>query len=58
MRELLATGLNECRALVETMVTAANAAEAKPALSEAVIAVLAMKPGNSSGPALAAAIRS
>jgi 2-dehydropantoate 2-reductase len=42
MRELLATGLNECRALIDTMVAAA--AKAKPPLPAAVKAVLAIKP--------------
>ena len=46
MRELLATGFNECRALIDNMVTAANG---KPALPKAVKAVLAMKPGNPAG---------
>lgn len=41
-RELLATGVNECRALVDTV--AAAAASAKPAVPAAVAAVLAMKP--------------
>jgi 2-dehydropantoate 2-reductase len=41
-RELLATGVNECRVLADAMVAAA--ADAKPALPAAVAAVLAMKP--------------
>ena len=41
-RELLATGLSECRTLADALVAAA--AEAKPALPAAVQAVLAMKP--------------
>jgi len=47
MRELLATGLNECRALIETMVAAA--AKAKPPLSAAAKALLAIKPTEESG---------
>jgi 2-dehydropantoate 2-reductase len=46
MRELLATGFNECRALIDTMVTAADG---KPALPKAVRAVLAMRPGDPAG---------
>ena len=42
MRELLATGLNECRALIDTMVAAA--AKAKPPLPAAAKALLAIKP--------------
>jgi 2-dehydropantoate 2-reductase len=42
MRENLATGLNECRALVDTMVAAA--AEATPPLPAAATALLAIKP--------------
>ena len=41
-RELLATGVNECRVLID--VVAAAAAEAKPSLPVAVAAILAMKP--------------
>ncbi len=41
-RELLATGLNESRALIDTM--AAAAAKLRPAVPNAVQAVLAMKP--------------
>ena len=41
-RELLSTGVNECRVLID--VVAAAAAEAKPALPVAVAAILAMKP--------------
>jgi 2-dehydropantoate 2-reductase len=43
MRELLATGFNECRALIDTMVAAADG---KPTLPKAARAVIAMKPGN------------
>jgi len=46
MRELLATGFDECRSLIDNMVTAANG---KPSLPKAVKAVLAMKPGNPAG---------
>src|SRR5215469_8952474 len=42
MRENLATGLNECRALIDTIVAAA--AKAKPPLPEAAKALLAIKP--------------
>lgn len=42
MRENLATGLNECRALIDTMVAAA--AKAKPPLPAAADALLAIKP--------------
>jgi 2-dehydropantoate 2-reductase len=42
MRENLATGLNECRALIDTMVAAA--AKAKPPLPAAAKALLAIKP--------------
>jgi len=44
MRENLATGLNECRALIDTMV-----AKAKPALPAAAKALLAIKPTEESG---------
>ena len=47
MRELLATGLNECRALIDTMV--AEAAKAKPPLPAAAKALLAIKPTEESG---------
>src|SRR5215813_4797408 len=47
MRELLATGLNECRALIDTMVAAA--AKAKPPLPAAAKALLAIKPTEESG---------
>ena len=47
MRENLATGLNECRALIDTMVAAA--AKAKPALPAAAKALLAIKPTEESG---------
>jgi len=46
MRELLATGLNECRALIDTMVSAASA---KPALQNAVSSVVAIKPAAADG---------
>jgi 2-dehydropantoate 2-reductase len=42
MRENLATGLNECRELIDTMVTAAG--KAKPPLPAAAKALLAIKP--------------
>ena len=42
MRENLATGLNECRALIDTMVAAA--AKAQPPLPAAAKALLAIKP--------------
>lgn len=42
MRELMATSLNECRALADKMVAASD--KAKPALPSAVQAVLKMKP--------------
>jgi len=48
MRENLATGLNESRALIDTMVAAA--AKAKPPLPAAAKALLAMKPTGESGP--------
>ena len=41
MRELLATGFNECRALIDAIV---EAADGKPALANDVRAVVAMKP--------------
>jgi len=44
---LLATGLRECRALIDAMAEAGNAA--KPALPKAVKAVLAMKPAEHVG---------
>jgi hypothetical protein len=47
MRELLATGLNECRALVDTM--AAAEAKAKPPLPASATALLAIKPTEESG---------
>ena len=47
MRELPATGLNECRALIDTMVAAA--AKAEPPLPDAVKALLAIKPTEESG---------
>ena len=47
MRELQATGLNECRALIDTMVAAA--AKAKPPLPAAAKALLAIKPTEESG---------
>jgi 2-dehydropantoate 2-reductase len=47
MRENLATGLNECRALIDTMVAAA--AKAKPPLPAAATALLAIKPTEESG---------
>ena len=47
MRELLATGLNECRALIDTMVAAV--AKAKPPLPAAAKALLAIKPTEESG---------
>src|SRR5215831_5013167 len=47
MRENLATGLNECRALIDTMVAAA--AKAKPPLPAAAKALLAIKPTEESG---------
>ena len=47
MRENLATGLNECRALIDTMVAAA--AKAKPPLPGAAKALLAIKPTEESG---------
>jgi hypothetical protein len=47
MRENLATGLNECRALIDTMVAAA--AKAKPPLPTAAKALLAIKPAEESG---------
>jgi 2-dehydropantoate 2-reductase len=47
MRENLATGLNECRALIDTMVAAA--AKAKPPLPAAANALLAIKPTDESG---------
>ena len=42
MRENLATGLTECRALIDTMVAAA--VKAKPPLPAAAKALLAIKP--------------
>jgi 2-dehydropantoate 2-reductase len=42
MRELLATGLNECRVLIDTMVAAA--AKAKPPVPAAAKTLLAIKP--------------
>lgn len=48
MRELLATGLTECRALIDTM--AAAAAKAKPPLPAAANALLAIRPTEESGP--------
>ena len=47
LRELQATGLNECRALIDTMVAAA--AKAKPPLPAAAKALLAIKPTEESG---------
>ena len=47
MRENLATGLNECRALIDTMVAAA--AKAKPPLPAAANTLLAIKPTEESG---------
>lgn len=47
MRKLLATGLNECRALIDTMLAAA--AKAKPPLPAAAKALLAIKPTEESG---------
>jgi 2-dehydropantoate 2-reductase len=47
MRELQATGLNECRALIDTMVAAA--AKAKPPFPAAAKALLAIKPTKQSG---------
>jgi 2-dehydropantoate 2-reductase len=47
MRENLATGLNECRALIDTMVAAA--AKTKPPLPEAAKALIAIKPTEESG---------
>ena len=47
MRENLATGLNECRALIDTMVAAA--AKATPPLPAAAKALLAIKPTEESG---------
>ena len=47
MRELLATGANECRALIGTMVAAA--AKAKPPLPAGAKALLAIKPTEESG---------
>jgi 2-dehydropantoate 2-reductase len=47
MRENLATGLNECRALIDTMVAAAG--KAKPPLPAAATALLAIKPTEESG---------
>src|SRR5215472_13959617 len=47
MRENLATGLNECRALIDTMVAAA--AKAKPPLPAAATALLAIRPTEESG---------
>jgi 2-dehydropantoate 2-reductase len=47
MRELLATGLNECRALIDT--TVAAAAKTKPPLPAAAKALLAIKPTEESG---------
>ena len=41
-RELLATGINECRALIDTIVAAS--AQAKPPLPEAVKELLAIRP--------------
>lgn len=48
-RDLLATGLNECRALVDVLATAAR--DVKPPLPEAATAVLAMKPAENAAPA-------
>src|SRR5215510_9381126 len=53
MRENLATGLNECRALIDTMVAAA--AKAKPPLPAAAKALRAIKPTEESGTCQAAA---
>jgi len=50
MRENLATGLNECRALIDTMVAAA--AKATPPLPAAAKALLAIKPTEESGTAI------
>src|SRR5215469_3350966 len=47
MRENLATGLNECRALIDTIVAAA--AKAKPPLPAPAKALLAIKPVEESG---------
>ena len=47
MRELLVTGLNESRALIDTMVAAA--AKAKPPLPAAAKALLGIKPTEESG---------
>ena len=47
MRENLATGLNECRALIDAMLAAA--AKAKPPLPAAAKALLAIKPTEESG---------
>jgi 2-dehydropantoate 2-reductase len=47
MRENLATGRNECRALIDTMVAAATTA--KPPLPAAATALLAIKPTEESG---------
>ena len=47
MRENLATGLNESRALIDTMVAAA--AKAKPSLLADAKALLAIKPTEESG---------
>ena len=47
MRELLAAGLNECRALIDT--TVAAAAKTKPPLPAAAKALLAIKPTEESG---------
>ena len=46
-RENLATGLNECRALIDTMVAAA--AKAKPPLPGAAKALLAIEPTEERG---------
>jgi 2-dehydropantoate 2-reductase len=47
MRELLATGVNECRALIDTMVAAAD--EAELTAPRDLEAVLAMKPTEERG---------
>jgi 2-dehydropantoate 2-reductase len=47
-RELLATGANECRAIIDAMVTAAAAV--KPSLATEAAAILAMKPAPPDAP--------